>query len=135
MSQRQADYRLQGLESFGVIDNSRSLVRLCLPIPPSANRYWRNAGGHVIVSEEAKQYKWQVALLCGQVDPFLGNVAVKFTVYRARKSGDLDNYAKVLFDALKGILYPDDNAIVEIHALRDDDKNNPRVELSAWRKE
>lgn len=134
MSQRQATYQLQGLENFGVMDNSRTLVRLRLPVPPSANRYWRMGNNRMIVSEEAQQYKWQVKLLCGQLEPFAGNVAVKFTVYRARKSGDLDNYTKVLLDALKGLIYPDDAAVVEIHAMRDDDKGNPRVELSAWRK-
>jgi Holliday junction resolvase RusA-like endonuclease len=119
------------MENFGIVERDRKSVKLCLPIPPSANRYWRLANNRIFVSEDAQLYKSQVALLCGQLEPFSGNVSVKFTVYRARKSGDLDNYAKVMLDALKGILYPDDAAVVEIHALRDDDKDNPRVEFFA----
>ena len=70
--------------------------------------------------------------MCGSVDPFPGDVAIRFRVFRARRAGDLDNYEKVLLDALKGILYDDDLAVVEIHAIRDDDKHNPRVMLQAW---
>jgi crossover junction endodeoxyribonuclease RusA len=119
------------IKEFGVVSNE-DVVCVCLPIPPSANRYWRNVRGRVLVSEEAKVYKRTVGLLCGQIDPLHGNVSVKFTIYRPRKAGDLDNYTKVMLDSLKGILYPDDDAVVEIHARRDDDKHNPRVVLSAW---
>jgi crossover junction endodeoxyribonuclease RusA len=115
----------------GPEDNART-VALCLPVPPSANRYWRNMRGHMVVSEETKTYKQHVRLLCGSVEPFAGAVAIRFRVFRARRAGDLDNYEKVLIDALKGILYDDDSAVVEIHAIRDDDKHNPRVMLQAW---
>ena len=118
----------------GPDDNART-VALCLPVPPSANRYWRNMRGHMVVSEEAKTYKQHVCLLCGSVEPFAGDVAIRFRVFRARRAGDLDNYEKVLLDALKGILYDDDSAVVEIHAIRDDDKHNPRVMLQAWEKQ
>ena len=132
MSQRQAIYRTE--QEFGVLPGlSPDRVSLRLPIPPSANRYWRSANNRVYVSQEAQDYKQLVRLLCGQVDPLSGNVAVSFTVYRARKAGDLDNFVKVLIDSLRGILYPDDNVIVEIHATRKDDKENPRVMLTAWR--
>jgi len=133
VSQAQASYKTQGLDGFGVIESSNTYVALRLPIPPSANRYWRSYNGKVVVSEEAQQYKWQVKLLCGQLDPFPGNVSLTISIYRARKSGDLDNYLKVALDSLKGILYPDDNAVVEIHALRHDDKDNPCMVLQARR--
>lgn len=125
--------QIQQDQFFGVISQSKKNVLLSLPIPPSANRYWRMSGHHIIVSEEAKAYKQMVRLFCGQVDRMPGDVAVSFTVYRARKSGDLDNYTKVMLDALKGTLYEDDSAVVEIHAKRADDKDNPRVVFEAWR--
>lgn len=118
-------------DDFGVKANSAEVV-LCVPVPPSANRYWRNFNGITVVSQEARDYKDVVRLLCGQVSPFSGEVAVSLTVYRARKAGDLDNYLKVLLDALKGILYHDDSAITEIQAFREDDKINPRVMVTAW---
>lgn len=113
--------------------NART-VALCLPVPPSANRYWRNMRGRMVVSQEAQAYKQHVRLLCGSLDPFEGEVALQFRVFRARRAGDLDNFEKVLLDALKGILYPDDSAVVEIHALRDDDRDNPRIMLRVWEK-
>jgi Holliday junction resolvase RusA-like endonuclease len=50
-------------------------------------------------------------------------------VYRPRKAGDLSNRIKVLEDALNGIAWIDDKQIVEIHARREDDASNPRVEV------
>ena len=92
---------------------SQSIV---LPLPPSANRYWRAFRGRTVVSADAKAYKHDVWLV-GQ------------HAYRARKAGDLDNMQKVLLDSLTGIAYNDDAQIVELHSWRHDDKGNPRVEV------
>jgi Holliday junction resolvase RusA-like endonuclease len=40
---------------------------------------------------------------------------------------------KVTLDALCGVLYGDDDQIVELHSFRHDDKNNPRVEVEVRR--
>lgn len=61
-----------------------------------------------------------------------GNVAINVSVFRPAKRGDLDNYLKIMLDALEGVLYENDNQITEIHAFRYDDKDNPRVELVAY---
>lgn len=55
------------------------------------------------------------------------DVVVYADWYRARRSGDLDNRMKVLWDALQGVAYDNDSQIVEIHARRYDDKRNPGV--------
>jgi crossover junction endodeoxyribonuclease RusA len=111
-------------------------IELILPVPPSVNRYWRSGivAGHVQVylSDEAKRYKQEVALITRLIDPFTGPVALNLTVFRPRKISDLDNYLKALLDALKGSVYLDDDQVVEISAYRDDDKDNPRVVLIAW---
>ena len=104
---------------------------IMLPVPPSANRYWRTYRGRTVVSADAKAYKagvWLVAQAAG-MHPFACPVAVRLHVYRARKAGDLDNYAKVTLDALRGIAYQDDNQIIELHLWRHDDKANPRIEV------
>lgn len=111
---------------------ARAEVTLTLPIPPSANRYWRSVDHRVIVSPEAQEYKRLVRYSTTGIRPFKGNVAVNVTVFRPRKAGDLDNYLKVLLDALKGVLYDDDSVVVELHAFRDDDKRDPRVVVVAW---
>lgn len=107
------------------------IIKLTLPLPPSANRYWRNFRGRAVVSKEAKEYKEIVGWLCQSVEhPRLdGPVSIQMDVYRARKSGDLDNFTKCLLDSLNGYVYQDDSQVVEIHARRFDDKANPRVEV------
>lgn len=107
-------------------------MRLTLPYPPSANRYWRVFQGMVRPSKDAAAYKnmarWRA--LAQQLKPLPGDVVVTVTVYRPQKSGDLDNRLKCLLDALRGVAYEDDNQVAEIHALRLDDKSNPRVEVT-----
>jgi Holliday junction resolvase RusA-like endonuclease len=114
----------------GIRDRNSTL--LTLPIPPSANRYWRNYRGITVTSDEAVAYKQQVRFMCNTVSKIPGDVAVSAHVFRARKKGDLDNYLKCLLDALQGVIFENDSAVVEIHAYRHDDKNCPRVEVEAW---
>lgn len=105
-----------------------------LPYPPSANAYWRAARGRGLVpSDEAKAYKASVAQVAAQVrvQPLYGPVRLVLTVYRPRRSGDLDNALKVLNDSLNGVAWLDDEQVVHINATRDDDAKAPRVELVA----
>ena len=108
-------------------------MKLTLPLPPSANRYWRvGHHGRLHVSIEAQAYKQGVrlrALTNGLKKPLAGPVVASFGIFRARRSGDLDNRLKVILDALKGIAFEDDSQIVELHARRYDDPENPRVEV------
>jgi crossover junction endodeoxyribonuclease RusA len=108
------------------------MITLNLPLPPSANRYWRLFRGRTVKSWEATAYQEQAGWLAkaaGLRDPFTGPVAVIVRVYRQRRSGDLDNKLKCLFDSMNGIAWADDSQIVEIHAYMSDDKTNPRVEI------
>lgn len=102
-----------------------------LPLPPSANRYWRYTSTGVYVSSEAEDYKAGVMLRARQTNmrPYTGDVALYVHVYRQQARGDLDNYAKVLCDSLNGAAYNDDSQVVELHMYRHDDKRNPRVEV------
>ena len=102
-----------------------------LPLPPSANKYWRLARGRLIVSDEAKRYKQTVGMLarCDGAKLLTGPVALTLRVYRARKSGDLDNFQKILIDGLAGTFYKNDSQIREIHAYLHDDRHSPRVEV------
>lgn len=108
-------------------------ITIILPIPPSVNRYWRNISvdnrPRTLISEEGRNYKREVALLCREMTPFTGPVSVAFDVYRPRKAGDLDNYLKSLLDSLKGCAFVDDDQVIEIHGWRRDDKNDPRVHV------
>jgi crossover junction endodeoxyribonuclease RusA len=103
-----------------------------LPVPPSANRYWRIYNNRIVVTDEALAYKQEVQLLLRQIKPLQNDVSVNFTVFRPARRGDLDNFNKILLDSLQGLAYGNDNQIVEIHSFRDDDKINPRVEFLVY---
>lgn len=103
-----------------------------LPMPPSANVYWRVSNGIVHVSKVARDYKitagW-LAKAAGVHTPLAGDVAVTVTVYRPERRGDLDNRLKVLLDSLKGIAFEDDDQVVEIHAYRRDTPKDGRISV------
>lgn len=108
-------------------------MKLTLPYPPSANRYWRNFRGRTVVSAEATAYKRAAGLECRRQNPYgrplTGDVVLRLKVFRPRRAGDLSNRIKVLEDALIGIAFVDDSQVVRIEAERHDDKANPRVEI------
>lgn len=111
-----------------------SKIVLTLGLPPLGNRYWRMARNQIYQTKEAREYKRAVAAvgLAKRIAPLAGEVAVSIRVFRARRAGDLDGYAKVLLDSLEGVCYENDRQIVEFHAARFDDKSNPRVEVEVW---
>ena len=122
------------------------MIELTLPYPISANRYWRTylprgcAAPVTTVSPEARAYQDRVrraAREAGVHCPFPGRVAVSYVLYpkrpldwkkrqRMNPSGwddsvqcmDLDNAQKVLFDAMEGIVYENDNLIRRIEGER-----------------
>ena len=42
---------------------------------------------------------------------------------------DIDNYNKLILDAMSGIIYEDDNQIQSLLIIKNIDKKNPRVEI------
>lgn len=105
------------------------MITIQLPLPPSANRYWRMFRGRMVVSAEARAYKTEAGWIAkaSGAEVLTGPVVLSIDVYRERKSGDLDNKIKVILDSLQGQLYLNDSQIVEIHARLFDDKKNPRA--------
>lgn len=104
---------------------------ITLPYPPSVNHYYAVVRGRKILSAEGRRYKQSaasIAMALG-IRPLSGNVSIRMDLYRPRKSGDLDNAMKSLFDSLSGIAWHDDKQITYIEARRHDDKFNPRVEV------
>jgi crossover junction endodeoxyribonuclease RusA len=114
------------------------MIRLVCPYPVSANVYWRSfvnprtKRSIVTVSKEGEAYKHAVGWIARTKirERFAGPVAIHIELYphrpqdwekRARKDPatwdldvrciDLDNARKVLYDALKGILFLDDKLV------------------------
>lgn len=102
------------------------MVRLKLPYPVSANRYWRIWRNKAVRSAEAAAYKEIVRRIAQEagVMPFEGSVAVCLRLIpKANKDGsvnktviDLDNALKVTLDALQGIAYHNDKQVRRIAA-------------------
>ena len=73
-------------------------------------------------------------------DPFQGPVAVELRFFRKdRAVVDFDNLAKAVLDAVQesddtpgGILFQDDNQVVEAHVYKGVDPENPRAEVRVW---
>jgi crossover junction endodeoxyribonuclease RusA len=132
-----------------------SEIKLVLPYPVSANRYWRSfvPRGHqraiITLSDEAKSYKAQVgwiAKAAGLRKPFEERICMEILLYphrpqdwqkRMNKLGplwddtvqciDLGNAEKVLSDALQGIIYDDDKRIWEQNKRRMEPDGEARV--------
>lgn len=120
------------------------MIRLTLPYPISANRYWRPVpiGKHITIvpTKEAKEYRDLVAWQCraaGILQPIAGRVEVALQLYphrpldwqkRVKQLGpawddsvqciDLTNAEKVLLDALNGRAFEDDKHIRKYTAER-----------------
>jgi crossover junction endodeoxyribonuclease RusA len=109
-------------------------VKLILPYPISANRYWRTFAylervsrrprAVTAVSDEAEAFKVEVGWCAKQAGvrvPFGGPVEMRVRLIpENRVCMDLDNALKVVIDALKGIVYEDDDQIMRIVAERGD---------------
>jgi Holliday junction resolvase RusA-like endonuclease len=106
-----------------------------LPVPPLLNHAHRIVEGKYIKSAQGRAYIELVSdSLIGQsITPLVGHLSLEMKVYRARKAGDVDAYNKILQDSLNGICWHDDGQIKRLVVEIDDDKVNPRVEVTIRR--
>lgn len=97
-------------------------MELSLPLPPSANHYYRRVGDATLISREGRRYREAVAgyLAALRVRPLAGRLWVRVVLYPPdRRRRDLDNVLKCLLDALaKGGAYADDSQIDRLDISR-----------------
>lgn len=115
-------------------------VKLVLPYPVSANRYWISFWAKNLrrvitgVTKEAEAFKeeceWR-ARAAGVRVPLTGPVELRVRLVPENKvCMDLDNALKVTVDAMKGIVYADDDQIYRIVAERGNaDPTGKHVEI------
>lgn len=129
------------------------MIRLVLPYPLSANRYWRpvKLGAHISIvpTKEAKAFRADIAVRCrdqGVRAPITGRVHIDVKLYparpldwqkRMRKEGaawddtvrciDIDNANKVLLDALKDVAIEDDRWVRRLTSERMEPDGEARV--------
>lgn len=111
------------------------MIRLVLPVCPSANDYWRtvvvNGHGRTYRTHEAENYKRAVLRLAGQVTPYgKDQELVMVTIwYREALRGDTGNRLKVVEDALEGVAYENDRVNGAHVMVRRLDRARPRMEI------
>ena len=104
-------------------------ISLVLPYPVSNNTYYRNFRGITTISKRGREYKQEVARLCGEagVQEIKGRVAVELEICPKRpkkETGkeprclDLDNLFKGVLDSLQGFAYANDAQIWKLSARR-----------------
>lgn len=117
------------------------MIRMTLPLPPSANRYWRSTVVHgrprVLVSRDGREYQRRAELLAAaQLGPgrphYLKGTRLRahLLVVTPTWAGDTDNRVKPTLDALQGLVYAKDSQVVDLgRVVRAVDRERPRVDV------
>ena len=95
-----------------------------LPWPPTANKYWRNVCGRMVLSREGRRYReavdgliWQLTCESGHAVSF-GSADLELEIDAHppdNRRRDLDNLLKPILDALQyAEVFEDDSQIVKI---------------------
>ena len=116
-----------------------STVEVTLPLPPSVNvmyrSVYRNRRIQIVVSKAGRVFRQACyPLLKDFRTPFKGDIALVCQFYFKNKKSDLDNRLKALLDVLQtnelGFgLFDNDIQIVELHAFKNYDAEEPRVHV------
>ncbi|MBC7351925.1 MAG: RusA family crossover junction endodeoxyribonuclease [Thermogutta sp.] len=102
-------------------------VTIDLPWPPTANRYWRNVNGRMVLSRDGRRYReavdglvWKQFCESGPVGFGESHLELTIEAYPPdRRRRDLDNLLKPLLDALQHAgLFADDSQIVSLQIRR-----------------
>ena len=69
--------------------------------------------------------------LWGSGPPYTGEVTVTITYFFNGASLDVDNMAKLVLDALKGLVYADDSLVMDLLCRKRDLNHNLRVQSAS----
>lgn len=79
--------------------------------------------------EMKSQYQWEIKSQWNK-ELIEGDVIMKIKLFFGdKRRRDIDNYNKLILDAMEGIVYKDDKQIKDLHITKEYDKENPRVEI------
>ena len=108
------------------------------PLPKERPRFMRRKGKSIAFTpKRTREYEAHVASLArkamGDREPETGLVALRCVFYRARRDADLTNLCKSVEDPIQGIVFKNDNQVVDLRAQWFRDKENPRAYVEIWR--
>lgn len=105
--------------------------------PISTNAAYRKgrAGRGLFMTEEAKAWKKQIALEAQNMtierrwtdEQYTAPFLVELEIYRPANRGDVNNFDKLVLDALQGIAYDNDSQVQSLLLTKFVDKANPRI--------
>src|SRR5689334_17492242 len=107
--------------------------------PRSTNHVWKHSCQrgflHSYMTPDGRtlkeSYQWQARSQYREA-PLKGPLTIAVTLFHGtRRKHDIDNYSKVVLDALTGVVWVDDSQIEEMTVRRGYDKENPRIEITA----
>lgn len=101
------------------------------PVPKGRHRSTRS--GHSYTPQRTRDYEARVAdaAMMANVRPLTGDVSLTVVFYRGSAHRcDLDNLVKAVSDGINGIAFVDDVQVVELHAMKQLDRDNPRAEVT-----
>lgn len=116
------------------------MISIIVPVDPIPQPRPRFGNGRAYQPKRIIDYKKivQLAARSAMRDKIIFDkcVDIELKFYRkfsptSRNYGDFDNLAKSICDALNGIVYKDDSQIVRCVIEKRQDKENPRVEITA----
>ena len=108
--------------------------------PRSTNNIYRSTCmgkfARVYMSAEGKalkeDYQWQ-AKSQWKKQPLKGNIGLQIDLYFGDlRKNDIDNFNKLLFDSLTGIVWVDDTQIQEMTVRKNYDKKEPKIEIEIY---
>lgn len=101
-------------------------------LPLSTNALYRTFRGRVLLSKPGRENKEAIAWEARSQYrglPLGGPLKAEICLrWPTRRKHDLDNI-KALLDALTGIVWEDDDQLIELHLRKEYDKENPGVEI------
>jgi len=109
-------------------------MKIILPGNPlSTNHIYKKSRYSIYMTPEGKtmkeSYQWAITSQWKK-DLCYGKISLGIKLYFGdKRKRDIDNYNKLILDAMSGIVYFDDNQINKLVLEKFYDKKNPRIEI------
>lgn len=111
--------------------DSRMVVELELPYPPSINHYFSYYQGRPVLSKDARTYRHQVRriAIAKGIKPLMGSLAIRIDITPPDdRRRDCDNVQKAVLDALQhaGVFW-DDSQVVWLLTIKHESQAQGRA--------